>query len=276
VVNANGKSIGDAGAATIAKALATRPSSTVTMVRRRGCSSVRMPLLGGVRPDSTVNMFFSRFATVLLGRQLALNNNAIGDVGARALAVALAANTTLQELWLRENSIGGAGGAALAKALTVNHTMTWVCAGGSLATGDVVPTISGQSASWRWCAHCLLGLLARACSSLLIITRLATRVRLQWPRCSLSTARCRRWPCNSIRLGPLVHQRWPRRLHPTTRWSGSVVVSVVTASGCGLSVVVGAWCCFAAVVGRQHVWRCRGVCICRGAQCQQHITNAVT
>jgi len=214
VVDASFKSIGDAGAAAISKALAARPSSTVTKVHRSNC---RMPLLGGVRPDSTVRMFLPRFATVLLGRQLVLNNNAIGDAGARALAVALAANTTLRELWLWNNSIGAGGGAALAKALTVNHTLTNVCAGGSLATGDATPTTSGQPASWRWCAHCLLCVLAPPCSSVSTITRLATRVRLQWPRCSLSTARCRRCLCNSIRLGPLVHQRWPRRLRPTTR-----------------------------------------------------------
>jgi len=44
VVNASGKSIGDAGVAAIAKALAARPNSTVTKVRRRGCSPVRVPL----------------------------------------------------------------------------------------------------------------------------------------------------------------------------------------------------------------------------------------
>jgi len=98
-----------------------------------------MHLLDCVRPDSNVGMLFSRFAAVLLGRQLVLNNNAIGDVGARALAGALAANRTLQVLLLQTNSIGGAGGAALAKALTVNRTLTNVCAGGSLATGEVAP-----------------------------------------------------------------------------------------------------------------------------------------
>jgi len=88
-----------------------------------------MPLLGSMRRDLAVSMFFFRFAAVLVGRQLVLNNDAFDDAGARALAGALAANTTLRELWLRENSIGAAGGAALAKALTVNHTLTWVCAG---------------------------------------------------------------------------------------------------------------------------------------------------
>jgi len=87
-----------------------------------------MPLLGGVRPDSTLSMFFFLFATVLLGRQLVLSNNAIGDAGARTLAGALAANTTLQFLQLQANSIGAAGAAALAKALTVNDTLTIVCA----------------------------------------------------------------------------------------------------------------------------------------------------
>jgi len=125
-VDAGCKSIGDAGAAAIAKALAARPSSTVTKVWRPNC---RMPLLGGVRPDSTVSMFFFRFATVLLGRQLVLDSNAIGDAGARALAGALAANATLRVLQLWNNSIGAAGGTALAKALTVNHTLTNVCAG---------------------------------------------------------------------------------------------------------------------------------------------------
>jgi len=64
---------------------------------------------------------------VLLGRQLVLSNNKIGDVGARALAGALAANTTLRELLMGLNSIGTAG-AALAKALTVNRALTRVCA----------------------------------------------------------------------------------------------------------------------------------------------------
>jgi len=203
VVEVSSKSIADAGAAAIAKALAARPSSTVAKVRRPNC---RMPLLGGVLPDSTVSMFFFLFATVLLGRQLVLSNNAIGDAGARALAGALAANTTLQFLQLQANSIGVAGGAALAKVLTVNHTLTDVCSG-QLRDGGCGPTTSGQPASWRWCVHCLLCLLAPACSSVSYGTRLATRVRPQWPRCSLSTARWRRWSCKTIRLGPRVHLR---------------------------------------------------------------------
>jgi len=86
-------------------------------------------LLGSVRPDSTVSMFFSRFAAMLLGRQLVLDSNAIGDAGARALAGALAANATLRVLQLWNNSIGAAGGAALARTLTINHMLTDVCAG---------------------------------------------------------------------------------------------------------------------------------------------------
>jgi len=60
-VDASRKSIDDAGAAAIAKALAARPCSTVTKVRRPNC---RMPLLDCVRPDSTVSLFRLRRCAV--------------------------------------------------------------------------------------------------------------------------------------------------------------------------------------------------------------------
>jgi len=64
-----------------------------------------------------------------IAAQLFLGNNRIGNEGARALAEALAANSTLQLLWLRNNLIGVAGATALARALIVNHTLAKVAVG---------------------------------------------------------------------------------------------------------------------------------------------------
>ena len=49
-----------------------------------------------------------------------MENNAIGDEGAAALAEALKVNTALTWLDLKDNEIGDEGAAALAEALKVN------------------------------------------------------------------------------------------------------------------------------------------------------------
>ena len=60
---------------------------------------------------------------------LHLRDNSIGDIGVRALAVALKVNTALATLDLRYNSIGDSGARALATMLEVN---------GALATLDLM------------------------------------------------------------------------------------------------------------------------------------------
>jgi len=59
--------------------------------------------------------------------QLMLNDNKIGDAGARALAEVLSANSSLRELQLQGNTIGEAGAEALARAISTNGTLKWVC-----------------------------------------------------------------------------------------------------------------------------------------------------
>ena len=159
VVDVTNKSISDAGAIPLARAL-HRNSTLTELSNSRIRDSGAVALAQALHHNSTpteLNLSknsISDAGAVALAQglhhnstltRLDLSNNGICDAGAVALAQALHHNSTLTRLDLANNSVCDAGAAALAEGLHHNSTLTWlffsnnsICDAGAIALAQAL------------------------------------------------------------------------------------------------------------------------------------------